>query len=287
MIVCKEEGQPVPVPSLAERYIIAARLKGYLDKHDESVSLLTEALTNDPNNVFLLRFRGHRRISIRDYHGAVQDLKRAAGLLGTVEDGYELYQLEVEKDAVSLLLNRAEEVREQHLPLSRVADGGSIYMSSLHTAVWYHLGVALYLQDKLVESLEPFQKAYESAFHPEGLIASLDWQYMIYKRLGEHDKADHVLEEYNSLKFSEEYSDPGYTNRMELYVGKLQAEDLLGRDGDDTLMIATHGYGVGNWYLYNGERKKAVDTFRKVLDSGAPHAFGYMAAENALRRLAA
>ena len=51
------------------------------------------------------------------------------------------------------------------------------------------------------------------------------------------------------------------------------------------MQIATHGYGVGNWYLVNGDKAKAREIFdRDVLKGGSWAAFGYIAAEADLRR---
>ena len=42
---------------------------------------------------------------------------------------------------------------------------------------------------------------------------------------------------------------------------------------------ATRGYGLGNWYYYNGEPGKAKQIFEKILKNGNRAAFGYIAAE--------
>src|SRR5690625_3369246 len=105
-------------PPRLDRYIIAARLKGYLGKHDDAVALLTQALEDDPGNTRLLRFRGHRRISVRDFDGAIADLRQAAAQLDGVPDEYELYQRDVEPDAIRLIVG--DPVERDHHP--RVAD---------------------------------------------------------------------------------------------------------------------------------------------------------------------
>lgn len=268
----------MPNPSQIDRYIIAARLKGYLDKHDDSVALLTEAIDKNPDDVMLRRFRGHRRISIRDYAGAIEDGRHAVALLHTVEDGYELYQHEVEKDIVSLLLGREDEVREQYLPMSRAAGQEDIYSTTFYSAVWYHLGVALYLDGQFVESAEAFEQAFAVSIHAEALVASLDWLYMIHRRLGNAEQAADALDRFNKLKEVDE-SDPGYTERMRLYAGERTPEQLITVADERELVNVTQLYGVGNWLRYNDRRDEANKVFQRVLDSGARHAFAYLAAE--------
>lgn len=261
-----------------DRFIIAARMKGYLDKHDESVAILTDGLAEHPDDDRLLRFRGHRRISIRDLDGAIEDLTRASEMLGGREDGYELYQPEVEKDAMSIILDRLDDVRPQHLPLSEAHGQEAIYSSTFHTSVWYHLGVALYLRGDLDACIPVFAKAHETAIHAEGLVASLDWQYMALRRLGRDDEAAGILDQFRALSERDD-SDPGYTERMRMYAGERTADDLLDAANSAKLVSATQLYGVGNWLLYNGETAKAKEVFRRVLDTGARYAFAYIAAE--------
>ena len=274
---------------LTDRYIIAARLKGYLAKPQDGIDLLTEALAGHPDDVRLLRFRGHRRISVRDYAGAVADLSRAAELLHTIEDGHELYQNQVEKDIDRLLLGRDDEVRVQHLPLSAAADDPDreLYMTTLHTSVWYHLGVALYLDGRMAEALDAFVQAEATSYDVEGGVASLDWQYMILRRLGRDDEAAQVLERFRAVESPEAPFEIGYLNRMRLYSGQMTADELRAAISDNPLELATQGYGLGNWLLYNGRPDEAREVFEGVIGTGARYAFAYLAAENELAAMAA
>ena len=72
-----------------------------------------------------------------------------------------------------------------------------------------------------------------------------------------------------------------------MYKGAHSPESLLSvEDGvDRSLNLATQGYGVGNWYLYNNEPQKARAIFEEVLEGDYWAAFGYIAAEAELRRL--
>lgn len=263
---------------LSHRYIIAARLKGYLNKHQESVALLTEALEQEPGDVRLLRFRGHRRISIRDYRGAIEDLQEAASKLADTEDEHEMYQPEVEKDVISLILGKPEDVRPQHL---KTGDAETLkrYNTTLHTSVWYHLGVAQYLDGDLEGCLNSFREAEKSSKHQEGTVASQDWQYMALRRLGRPAEADEVLDRFRQIALVDEDHLVGYEGRMRLYTGEITPDELWAMcDGND-LKTVTQGYGLGNWHYYNGEVDKAREVFDGVLKTGVTHAFAYLAVE--------
>ena len=49
--------------------------------------------------------------------------------------------------------------------------------------------------------------------------------------------------------------------------------------------IATQGYGVGNWYLYNGDEDRALEIFERIIEGTSWAAFGYIAAEAEVARM--
>jgi hypothetical protein len=49
--------------------------------------------------------------------------------------------------------------------------------------------------------------------------------------------------------------------------------------------ITTVGYGLGNWHLYNGNRKKAKEYFQRIVGTTYWPAFGFIAAEAELSRM--
>ncbi|WP_299521053.1 tetratricopeptide repeat protein [uncultured Serinicoccus sp.] len=275
----------MPTPSAQDRYIIAARLKGYLQKPHDAIALLTTALEESPDDTRLLRFRGHRLISVRNFDQAITDLRAAAAQLPDVPDEFELYQKDVEPDAIALILGETD--LQDHHPSVESMEGrpeASRYMTTLHSAVWYHLGVALYLDGQLTQAIEPFQKAYETARHYESKVASLDWGYMILRRLRRDEESDQLLALFAGLADEYDVQAAGYHERMELYSGRRSGDELREAILNDPIQVATVGYGLGNWYLYNGERDKAQTVLDEVLSSGAPHAFAYLAAQSEQER---
>jgi len=59
---------------------------------------------------------------------------------------------------------------------------------------------------------------------------------------------------------------------------------VLNLNTADAVQIATQGYGVGNWYLVNGEAAKAKTIFERIVAGQAWAAFGFIAAEADLKR---
>jgi hypothetical protein len=54
-----------------------------------------------------------------------------------------------------------------------------------------------------------------------------------------------------------------YFDRLLFYKGIKKETDLVNVEKATDLEIATVGYGIANWYLYNGDRAKRKSTSRK------------------------
>jgi len=105
---------------------------------------------------------------------------------------------------------------------------------------------------------------------------------MTLRRLGRKDEAAKVLDVVRpDMKISENMV---YLNRLLMYKGTYAPEDLL-RTGGSDVDLATYGFGVGNFYLMNGEKDKARAIFEQVMKGPAWQAFGYIAAEAELARM--
>jgi tetratricopeptide (TPR) repeat protein len=212
----------------------------------------------------MYRHRGHRHITVREFDRAIADLEHAARLVEGRPD-------EMEPDGMP---NRHD------LPTS-----------TLQTNIWYHLGLAYYLKGDFERALHAYQRclalaadlpvADPGAKSDDMYVATADWLYMTLRRLGRDAEAAAVLEPISSgMRILE---NDAYHRRLLMYKGELAPEALLGDDGD-ALQVATQGYGVGSWYLYNGQPERAREVFEHVVGLGNWPAFGHIAAEAELRR---
>lgn len=147
--------------------------------------------------------------------------------------------------------------------------------------IWYHLGLAYYLKGNFDKAAAAYEKCLAVAEKDDSVIAVSDWLYMTYRRMNKKKEAARVLERITPTMRVEE--NKAYFDRLLLYKG-LKKESEIYNDKLGDLELATVGYGIGNWYLYNGDKAKAKEIFLKVINGKYWAAFGFIAAETELAR---
>lgn len=71
----------VAAPGSADATLLLAQRTASLGRFSEAIAIYTEAIAAHPDDARLYRHRGHRRISLRQFDGAVADLTDAARLV--------------------------------------------------------------------------------------------------------------------------------------------------------------------------------------------------------------
>jgi len=244
-------------PNAPENIIWLGRRFAYLWRYREAIEVYSKGIAQHPNYAKLYRHRGHRYISIREFDKAIADLEKAAKLIQGVPD-------EIEPDGAPNQYN--------------------IPTSTSHSNIWYHLGLAYYLKGDFKNALRCYLECMNfSQTNDDMLCATSDWLYMTYRRLGKTEEAQKVLAPITAnMKIIENFS---YHKRLLMYKGLVAPDSLLDAKNATDLDIATQGYGVGNWYFYNGQTEKARAIFERVVKGKYWAAFGYIAAEAELMRM--
>jgi tetratricopeptide (TPR) repeat protein len=244
-------------PESADAWIWAGRRLAYLGRYREAIQTYTDGLSRFPDDPRFLRHRGHRHITVREFDEAIDDLERAGRMIQGTED-------QVEPDG---------------LPNAR-----GIPTSTLHFNIWYHLGLAHYLQGDFEAALEAYQRCMDVSRNPDSVVATSHWMYMTLRRLGRDAEAEQVLEPI--VEDMDVIESTAYHELLLMYKGAATPAELLGPTGESaTLQSTTTAYGVGNWYLYNGDGDRAFQIFDQIhLGRSQWAAFGYIAAEAELSR---
>src|SRR5262245_43133785 len=243
-------------PSNADATIWLGRRLAYLGRFRDAIEIFSRGINRHPNEPRLYRHRGHRYVTVRKFDLAITDLRKAAQLVAGKPD-------EIEPDGAP---NKA-----------------GIPRSTLQSNIWYHLGLAQYLGGDFDAALGSYREGMNvSKVNDDMLVATSDWLYMTLRRLHRDAEARQVLEPIREQM--DILENTAYHQRLLMYKGIRSPESVLNLDTADDVQIATQGYGVGNWYLVNGDRRKAREIFEKVVAGRAWQAFGYVAAEAELRR---
>ena len=271
----------------ADRYVLAGRLRSNLKAYEEAVEIFTKGLSHYPDCAQLYRYRGHRYITLREFTKAIQDLQQAAELVEGKPDEMEFYSDVLGKDIIHIILGQEERVSDQH----QLVDDASVeatkdlYKSTLKSSIFYHLALAHYLKGEFEDATNIYRKALSVAVDNDMKVATNDWLYMTLRRRNLNEEAKSLIENLGAN--IHKVIEPSYSRRMKMYQGDLAPDEVLSLDADDSRNLATQGYGVGNWYLYNGEIDKAKTVFSRVTELGSSDAFGYIASEVELERLTA
>lgn len=148
---------------------------------------------------------------------------------------------------------------------------------------WYHLGIVRYLRGEFAAAAEAFRRAQPLAPDPAEYTGSTDWLWMSLSRAGRAAEARAMLARYpDSLQVNN-----AYARRLHLYADAIRPEQLFTDADSGDVTVATLAYGLGNWYLLRGDTTAARAAFERSIASGGWPAFGFMASEAELRRLAA
>lgn len=243
-------------PNDADAIIWLGRRLAYLGRYREAIDVFAEGIRKHPADARMYRHRGHRFITTRQLDSAITDFSRAVELVRGTPD-------QVEPDGAP---NRY-----------------GIPTSTLQSNIWYHLGLAHYLKGEFEPALAAYRETMRVSTNDDMRVATADWLYMTLRRLGRTDEAARVLEPiHRGMRILE---NDAYHRRLLMYKGELPPDSLLAPGDGDALQMATQGYGVGNWFLYNGNEARAREIFERVLSYGNWAAFGHIAAEAELRRM--
>ena len=199
----------------------------------EAIATFTRGLSIAPNNALLLRWRGHRYLSVREFDRAMSDLTRGSKLDSTIY------------------------------------------------GIWYHLGIVRYARGDFGGAVDAFTRAQPSAPDAGELAGSTDWLWMSLMRAGRKSDAQAML----ARKPDSLAATNAYTRRLKLYRGEIGPDEVFTPADTADIQVATLSYGVGNWFLLQGDTTRARTWFERSIKSGGWPAFGFIMSEVELERL--
>ncbi len=243
-------------PDDPEPWIWVGRRQAYLGEYREAIETFTQGLERFPEDARFLRHRGHRYLTVREPAWAEADLAEGLRLVEGQPD-------EIEPDGLP---------NPQGIPLS-----------TLHFNLWYHLGLARYLQDDWQGAVEAFRGCMEVSDNPDLQVATSYWLYLALNRAGRSDEGAALLAD---LPADEDViENASYLYLLRLFAGEVDGASLRDQEGAGTLGGVTVRYGIAAFHQMQGREDQARAVMHEVL-SEPRHwpAFGYLATEAEVAR---
>lgn len=237
------------------------RRQAYLGDYRAAIDTFSNGLAILPESHRLLRHRGHRYITVREFDVAIADLSRAAAL--------------VESQDIP------DEIEPDGQPNDR-----NIPTSTTNSNIYYHLGLAHYLQGEWTQAIDAYQRCLTYSGNDDMRVATTYWLYLSLRRNGDSKGAVELLQTISPEMDIIENS--SYHRLLLVYRGDLDARALQPEAGvaaDATIDMATIQYGLGARDLLNGDAAAATSRFQSVIDNTNWAAFGHIAAEADLARM--
>ncbi len=243
-------------PRDVDHIIWYGRRLAYLGSYRDAIAVYTRGvMTTQQDRHRLLRHRGHRWISLRQFDRAVADLNIAWAMARPLED-------RVEADG---------------LP-----NASGTPTSTTKGNILYHLGLAYFLQGDFERALDAYLECLElSRWNDDMLVATTHWTCMTLRRLGRFEEAAALLEPIGPD--TEVIENGAYRDLALMRKGLLDPEDVLA-EGDDGIQNATAAFGVAHWDLTEGRPDQARAIMARIVEGPAWPAFGFLAAEAELAR---
>jgi len=239
-------------PGDADNLIWHGRWAAYAGDHREAIRVFSRGIRKFPEDARFYRHRGHRYISIREFGRAVRDLEKAAALIAGTADA-------VEPDGN---------------PNPR-----GIPVSTLHSNIYYHLGLVHYLRRDLEKARTVYVRGLETAPNDDMRVATTHWLYMTLRLLGRDEEA---LTALAPIRPEMDVIENTVYHRLCLFYKGELAEDAITGVGEAATANDAAAYGLGNWRSTNGDAAGAKEIFTRILEGKGWASFGYIAAEVAV-----
>ena len=244
-------------PTSEQSVIWYGRRLAYAGRFRDAVGVYSKGIDVLPGSYRLLRHRGHRLITLREFDRALRDLVRAAELCVSMPD-------ELEPDGVP--------------------NASGVPRSTDQSNIYYHHGLVLYLMGRWEEADAAFAKRSSvAAFNDDMVVSMTHWRYLALRRSGRERDANHLLESVREgMDIRENH---GYYRLCRYYQGKINEDEAIGRDADGRADAGV-AYGVAAVRLLNGDRQGGIALLEETVRASPWASFGHIAAEADLARFA-
>ena len=225
-----------------------------------ALEIFEKGTQNCPESHELYWYKTLAKTTMRDLEGAIADAERAVALIkGKPDHGFDMR-------------------------VFMYPDPHRYYPSTIHYMIWYHLGMAYYLNGDLEKAKQAYLECGNFIYGNDSLVSRSCWFYPVLRELGEHDEAAALMADIDDdIKI---IADLPYGEQSLLFKGALSVEDVQAKVDDDGKLNIIHEYAIGYWHYTRGDLDKAKMFFERVC-AGEIGAYVQIAAEAKLKGLMA
>jgi tetratricopeptide (TPR) repeat protein len=241
-----------------------------------AVATAQKNLAADPKNAGLILKLALAQSAARKYRESVETCTRG---------------LKIAPQNADLFLERGHrEVALREFAKAKADLNKAVSLDPKNPEGYYHLGLSHYFLGEFADSADAFHHAVDLAPTLDSRINSTNWLYASLRRAKKNDEAAKALAEITPEMTNKEEHTAYYLNLVRFFQGKMKESDVVPpkpsdpNDVEGELRFATVAYGVGNWFLYNGDTAKAQDYFHRVLTTQVWLTWGFVGAETDLIR---
>ncbi|HSK11999.1 MAG TPA: tetratricopeptide repeat protein, partial [Phnomibacter sp.] len=179
---------------------------------------------------------------------------------------------DLEKAAI-LVAGKADETEPDGQP-----NEANIPTSTLQSNIFYHLGLAYYLQKNYGKALQAYARCLTVSTNPDMYTATVNWYYLTLRRMGRHEEAAKLL---GSVNFGTPLLENGvYRKILLLHKEKPPARQaIMAAAGGNDVGSATYLYGLFMYLHLNDHPAEAKEIRDRLLSGDQYGSFGYIAAE--------
>jgi tetratricopeptide (TPR) repeat protein len=237
-----------------------------------TVAAAEKALAADPKNPDLILKLALAHAGVREYRESIETCTRG---------------LKIAPENAGLLLERGHrEVGLREFATARKDLDRAAKIDPKKLDVHYHLGLAHYFTGEFAQAADAFRQEADLAPTLDARINASNWVYASLRRAGKKDEAAKALATITPEMKNTEPHTFFYLSLVRFFQGKMPETEAVpprppaGNTDDETeLRFDTVAYGVGNWYLYNGNAAKAQEYFHAVVDGHVWMTWGYIGSE--------
>ncbi len=230
-----------------------------------AIARAESVLAADPRNADKLIALGVAQSGVRQYREAIATFTRG---LGIAPNNALLYRWRGHRYLSTRQFDRAMD------DLTRGAK-----LDSTIYGIWYHLGIVRFVRREFAGAADAFTRALPIAPDSAERAGATDWLWMSLSRAGRKADAQALLDRHTDTP----NAGNAYSQRLRLYRGQVSPDSVFTPADTSDIQIATLSYGIGDWYLVQGDTAKARSWFERSVASGGWPAFGFIVSEVELR----